>query len=77
MPTKIKSIYFFPNGNTAVFDEHGQQVPELQDSWLLTILDWLQKNGGEFEFDQIEIRLPSGSKAKPFRVEGGWNWNVE
>ena len=73
---KIKSIIFFPNGNLMVFNDSGQQVPELQESWLLTMLIWLQQKGGEFEFDKVEIRLPDGSKAKPFRIESGWNWKI-
>ncbi len=31
---KAKSIFIFPNGNIAVCDEAGQQIPELQDSWI-------------------------------------------
>lgn len=32
--TKIKSVLIFENGNIAVFDDKGQQVPSLQNSWV-------------------------------------------
>jgi len=27
---KVKCVFLFPNGNVAVTDENGQQIPELQ-----------------------------------------------
>lgn len=33
MPLIVRSAYLFANGNVAVFDENGQQVPELQDQY--------------------------------------------
>ena len=35
MPQKksIKSVFLFPNGNVAVCDEHGQQMPEYQGTF--------------------------------------------
>lgn len=32
---KLKAVYLFPNGNIAVFDTSGQQVPELQGEYSL------------------------------------------
>jgi hypothetical protein len=29
-PPKIASVYSFSNGQTMVFDQHGQQMPEFQ-----------------------------------------------
>jgi hypothetical protein len=29
----IKSVYKFPNGMVAVFDENGKQIPEYQGKW--------------------------------------------
>jgi len=26
----VRTVFVFPNGNVAVCDEHGQQIPELQ-----------------------------------------------
>lgn len=31
---EIKKIMLFANGNTAVFDKNGQQVADLQKSWI-------------------------------------------
>lgn len=28
-----REVWFFPNGNVAVCDQHGQQMPELQGPW--------------------------------------------
>lgn len=73
----IQSVFFFPNGNAAVFDENGQQMPELQQSWLIVFLGWLQTQSGQ-PMDTIkEIVLPNGDLAKPFKTsEGSWNWDV-
>jgi hypothetical protein len=32
--SKVKSVIIFDNGNLAVFDRNGEQMPELQESWL-------------------------------------------
>lgn len=31
---KINNVMIFPNGNIAVFDKSGQQIPALQNPWL-------------------------------------------
>jgi hypothetical protein len=31
---KVKTIMFFPNGNTGVFNDKGEQVSELQEGWI-------------------------------------------
>lgn len=56
---KAKSVFFFPNGNTACCDEHGEQIGELQKSWLLLWIDHMEKMGFNPE-DLKEIHLPSG-----------------
>ena len=30
----MKTVIFFPNGDTAVFNEQGERMPELQKPWL-------------------------------------------
>lgn len=32
--SKIKNVMLFKNGNIAVFDEGGEQVPKLQGGWI-------------------------------------------
>lgn len=74
---KIKTVYFFRNGNTAVFDERGQQIPELQKSWLLL---WT-KHAKELGYDVLSVDkmlLPDGSNAKLFEtMDGDLNWDVQ
>jgi hypothetical protein len=38
---QANKIFIFPNGNVAVFDKDGQQMPELQGSWI--DFDYLKK----------------------------------
>lgn len=68
---KIKDIMFFPNGNTAVFDKNGEQIGELQRSWLLLYVDFLIEQG--IEPDGLVVELPHG-KARIFKIEEGYNW---
>lgn len=38
----IVNVLFLPNGNTAVF-KNDEQVPELQRSWLLKFVEFLEQ----------------------------------
>lgn len=49
---QIKIIYLFPNGNTAVFDCDGEQIPELQNNAITALADTAQSKGWTVE--QIE-----------------------
>ena len=69
----MKQVIFFPNGNTAVC-EGENQVPELQVPWLLMFVEFLQSKGEDPE--KLDITLPNGNKAKVFKVEGGYNWDI-
>lgn len=64
-------VLMFPNGNTAVLRD-GAQVPELQESWLLHLVKFLESKG----VDPLDCKftLPNSRIAKLFRIEGGWNW---
>lgn len=72
----IKSVTFFNNGTTMVFDVNGDQVPELQEAWLCL---WL-KHAESLGYNPIEckdIQLPHGRYAQPFRTsEGNFNWSI-
>lgn len=71
----IKSVLFFRNGNAAIFDEHGEQIPQLQAPWLNVYLDYLKRNGANVE--GLEISMPDGRRAVVEQLpEGGYNWSV-
>lgn len=68
-------VIFFDNGNTAVFDEQGNQVPEMQESWLRLFLDYLEAEHREDPVE-LEITMPGGKRAKVFRTPNGLNWEI-
>lgn len=76
MNKPVKAI-MFGNGNTACFDKHGQQIGELQKSWLQLYCELLEKNG--FDPTEVEFDLPMGN-AKVFKCEDGnetwYNWQM-
>lgn len=69
----IVNVLFLPNGNTAVF-KNGEQVPELQRSWLLKFAEFLEQNGVDIENSTFE--LPTGN-AKLFKTGEGYNWQYQ
>lgn len=74
-PVFTHNVIFFANGNTAVFQD-GDQVPILQESWLLLFTKFLEEHG----VDPLgcEFTLPFGTKATIFRRgDGKLNWKVE
>lgn len=48
-------VMLMPNGGTAVFDEKGQQVPNLQVSWLVLYVRFLRTQGVDPEDCDIEL----------------------
>lgn len=70
----IKDVIFFPNGNTAVCDEHGQQVPQLQEPWILLYVQKLINEGADPL--TLNILMPNGRSAKLFKIPDGWNWRI-
>jgi hypothetical protein len=73
--SKIKSVTFFPNGNTAVFDDAGNQMPELQEAWIRL---WAEhaKNLGHDVTEIEDIMLPNEKYARFFKIEDGVNWAI-
>lgn len=63
-------ILFFPNGNTAVF-ENKEQVPELQVSWLNLFAEFLENKG--IDPALVSITLPNGNKTKFLKTCNGWS----
>jgi hypothetical protein len=70
----VKNVIFFPNGNTAVFDD-SNQIPELQKSWLLVFVQFLEDRG--IDPAGIEFTMPNRLTVRLFRNEDGWNWGFD
>lgn len=51
----------FPNGNTVVFDEKGNQIVDLQRGWLDMLMTNLKSNGVK-SFNLDKSILPDGRK---------------
>lgn len=68
----IKKIYFNDNGTTAVFDEQGKQIPELQKSWIQLYLQFLKEKGKTPT--EIMYQLPDGKNVEVFETTNGYNW---
>lgn len=74
---KIVNVLFLPNGSTGVY-ENREQVPELQKSWFLKFVEFLEKNNVDVINSIFE--LPDSGrwrKAKLIKIEDGYNWNIE
>lgn len=64
---KIKSLYLFPNGNVAAFDEGGEQISLVQKiGWLTKYLIYLRDELGFNIMDIEEIVIPNGLKCELF-----------
>lgn len=70
MKTKV---LFFPNGNTAAF-QNGQQVPMLQESWLMLYVQMVVALG--IDHADLDITMPDGYHAKIIEVDGVLNWAI-
>lgn len=71
----VKEVMFFPNGNTAAFDHAGNQIPELQQSWFVLYIRFLQSQ--KVVPEGTIFTMPSGDKAEVIRLEGDrWNWRI-
>ena len=68
----IKHIMLFPNGMTAVFDENGQQVPELQQPWFRIYLEHLEEH--DLDLEDVTFTMPDGSQAKPYLADDQYLW---
>lgn len=70
MGRQVTHVFFFAGGNTAVCNRD-KQIPELQQSWLLMFIEFLQSKGVKVE-DIEEIRLPDGSQAEYLKESHNW-----
>ena len=72
---RVKTIFFFSNGNTAVCDDAGQQMPQFQSSWMMESVGAMLRDGAEID-DNCEILLPGGHRAQLVKTSEGWNWRI-
>jgi hypothetical protein len=79
MKEKPVEVLCFPNGNIAVFDKNEHQMPELQGSWFLDLVEKFHKLG--IDPTTVKWHMPDGSEAKVIKISeefgGGWNWSIE
>jgi len=73
--SKIRAkVYFFPNGNTAVFVKD-KQYPKCQRSWFKMFVDFLDISG--VDVIKSEYMLPNGDSAELVKTETGYNWKIQ
>ncbi len=75
--SKVARVMIFSNGNMVVGDADGEQMPELQKSWMEMICEHFEAHGVDPSEIPLIESMGEGLQFKPFRVEGGWNWSVE
>ena len=66
------SVFIFSNGNIAVTDKNGEQVPELQKSVVQMMCERLLNAG--YDPTEFEFNLQRSGTATVFRTKDGWNW---
>jgi len=77
---KIIEVIFFPNGNAAALDDHGQQITKYQRSWLILFIEFLQSKGLTIgDIININFKMPNGRKAKLMKAENtsDWIWGIK
>lgn len=73
----VKTAVIYTNGTTSVFDDKGEQIPELQVSLFELWFEHLEDSG--VDPTKIEIRATingADSIIKPIRVQGRWNYEI-
>ena len=73
----IKSLTFFPNGAVLIFDETGEQVPELQQGWMELYFDYLEKEGIDPTTIEIKAVLNDGEWKKIILSKGKFGWSYK
>ena len=69
----------FSDGNTAVFGSDGQQMPELQESWMRLLLNfWESKEIDPTKIQILTIVNGRDCHIHPFKTsEGDWTWRID
>ena len=75
MKKVIKSAMCFNNGNIAVFDAKGNQIPELQRSWPNLWCEHAERM--DYDPNGVVFDTQAGVKFKIFRcADGGFNRDI-
>lgn len=70
-----RTVLLFANGNSAVFDSDDQQMPELQEPWILLFAKFLESRG--VDPLSVEFKLQNSRTATFFRTsDGSLNWRT-
>ena len=69
----MKEVWFFPSGSTGV-TEDTEQVPELQESWLLLFAKFLDSKGVDPTTCRYYLQI---GEAEVFRIPDGYNWRIK
>jgi len=73
-----KTVIFFMNGNTAAFDDMGQQMSHFQQSWFSLYIHFLQQKGFAIkDLTSVCFEMPDGEIYEIFETELGFNWKVK
>ncbi len=64
-------ITFYQTGSTVCLDKNGEQIAELQVSWILKFVEFLCEKG--INPEEVDFELPCG-KASVFKVGNDYNW---
>lgn len=74
----VKSAFIFPDGPVMVFDSQGQQMPELQQDFIVLLLEfWEGKGYHPNEFGEINVQhAGKGYRLIPYKTEGKWNYEI-
>jgi len=66
----MKHVFFLRSGLTAVTDDDGKHIGNLQTSWLMLFVNQLVAQGEDPE--QFRFTMPDGTVARVFKTEAGY-----
>lgn len=67
---KPTCVVHWENGMTMVFNNSGEQIPELQKPWFRIYLEWLESKG--VEPSEIQFNLPDQNAYKAKKMADGY-----
>lgn len=74
MSTEAQHKMLLGFGGHVAFFTNGQQVPALQRSYIVLLLEHIQRHG--IDPRKVEIKNGAGQRIYPFVTEyGQWNWS--
>ncbi len=71
----MKTVFFFPNGNSGVYDGE-ERMDTLQRPWFLLFAEFIESRG--YDPTDFEYHLPDGRHiATVFKIPEGYNWRIK